>query len=467
MSSNAASDTKDHSNLELPGHLKGLSVRRQVLVIAIWPLLEQLLGFLVGFVDTAIAGRLSVAATEAIAVAAYTGWLLVLMFGAIGIGAAALVSRAIGGRHRRLANAALGQAVTCCLIMGLLLAVIVYIVAPWISALMNLTGESLRLATAYLRVIALAAPANGVLFVINACLRASGDTKTPFRTLAIVNIFNIVLSCTFVFGPEPFGGHGVKGIAAGTAVAWCVGMCLALRAVLRGKSPIRLRLPRLWPEPNTLRRILKISFPQFLDSLIMWTGNFSIASIVGYIGRTEQTGALAAHVIVIRVEALSYLPGWALAVAAATLTGQYLGLGDKKRARQATGYCLFLAATAMGSMGVIFMMFPEPLVRLVTSEPRLLELTPQILRICGPAQIFFAAAMVLDQALRGAGDTRVATLIVGISTIFIRLPAAYFVGVTLGGGVAGIWLAICSELALRAVITTGYYTTGRWARVKV
>ena len=184
-------------------------MRRQVLVIAIWPLLEQLLGFLVGFVDTAIAGRLSVAATEAIAVAAYTGWLLVLMFGAIGIGAAALVSRAIGGRHRRLANAALGQAVTCCLIMGLLLAVIVYIVAPWISALMNLTGESLRLATAYLRVIALAAPANGVLFVINACLRASGDTKTPFRTLAIVNIFNIVLSCTFVFGPEPFGGHGV------------------------------------------------------------------------------------------------------------------------------------------------------------------------------------------------------------------------------------------------------------------
>ena len=75
------------ADAQLPGRLAGLSVRRQVLVLAIWPFLEQLLGFCVGFVDTAIAGRLSVAATEAIAVAAYIGWLLVLLFGAVGVGA--------------------------------------------------------------------------------------------------------------------------------------------------------------------------------------------------------------------------------------------------------------------------------------------------------------------------------------------------------------------------------------------
>ena len=78
---------------QLPGRLAGLSVRRQVLVLAIWPFLEQLLGFCVGFVDTAIAGRLSVEATEAVAVASYVGWLLVLLFGSVGIGAAALVAR--------------------------------------------------------------------------------------------------------------------------------------------------------------------------------------------------------------------------------------------------------------------------------------------------------------------------------------------------------------------------------------
>ncbi|MCP4194979.1 MAG: MATE family efflux transporter [Planctomycetaceae bacterium] len=452
---------------ELPGRLAGLSVWRQVLVLAIWPLLEQLLGFLVGFVDTAIAGRLSVQATESIAVAAYIGWLMVLMYGAVGIGAAALVSRAIGARHRRLANKALGQAIVFGLIVGLFLTAFLLLTADLIPASMNLSDESIQMAATYLRVLAIAAPASGILFVSNACLRASGDTKTPFRILAVVNLVNVACSLLFVFASKPWGGHGVHGIAAGTAIAWCVGSILAIRAIRSGNSPIRLRWARLQPEPKTMRRILRISAPQFLDSLTMWTGNFLIASIVGYIGRTSEPGALGAHVIVVRIEAISYLPGWALAVAAATLTGQYLGLGNVPRAKQATSYCLLIAAITMGTMGLIFMLAPYQLVRLVTSEPDLLKIAPPILRICGPAQIFLGTAMVFDQALRGAGDTRMATLIVAGSTMLIRLPAAYLVGVVYGQGIMGIWIAICAEIGFRAILVTVYYKSGRWTRVRV
>ena len=38
--------------------------------------------------------QVQVTATEAVAVASYVGWLLVLLFGSVGIGAAALVARA-------------------------------------------------------------------------------------------------------------------------------------------------------------------------------------------------------------------------------------------------------------------------------------------------------------------------------------------------------------------------------------
>ena len=455
------------SRSHLPGHLAGLTVWRQVIAIAIWPLLEQLLGFCVGLVDTAIAGRLSVEATEAIAVAAYVGWLLVLLFGAVGVGASALVSRAIGGRHRTLANAALGQAIVLAVVLSIIVATLLYATAALIGALMNLTGEAQEMAAAYLRVIALAAPAHSVLFVSAACLRASGDTRTPFRILAIVNVVNVLASLLFVFGPAPLGGHGIIGIAAGTAVAWIVGAALVMRTLLSGRSPIRLRWFRLRPQASTLTRIFRISAPQFVDSLVMWTGNFLVASIVGYIGRTMQSGALGAHVIVIRIEALSYLPGWALAVAAATLTGQYLGLGDPARSRQATYYCWILAVFTMGFMGLLFLTIPHALVRLITSEPLLLEITPPLLRICGPVQIFLGTAMVLDQALRGAGDTRMATILVASSTMFVRLPAAYVVGLTFSGGVSGVWIAICAEIVFRALLAMAYYSSGRWSRVSV
>ena len=48
--------------------------------------------------------------------------------------------------------------------------------------------------------------------------------------------------------------------------------------------------------------------------------------------------------------------------------------------------------------------------------------------------IFLGTAMVLDQAMRGAGDTRMATLLVACSTLLVRLPAAYIGGLALGGG---------------------------------
>jgi Na+-driven multidrug efflux pump len=170
---------------------------------------------------------------------------------------------------------------------------------------------------------------------------------------------------------------------------------------------------------------------------------------------------------VIRIEAISYLPGWALAIAAATLTGQYLGLGDARRARQATVYCWSLAMLTMGCMGILFMTIPEFLVRLVTDEPYLLELTPRLLRICGPVQIFLGTAMVFDQAMRGAGDTRMATILVATSTLFVRLPAAYLVGLVWAGGVAGVWMGVCGEIVFRAVIAGAYYASGRWSRVLV
>lgn len=462
-----ADDLTAGTQAELPGKLAGLTVRRQVLVLAFWPFLEQLLSFCVGFVDTAIAARLSVTATESIAVGAYVGWLLSLMFGAVGIGAGALVARGIGGRDHRLSRAALGQSLTCALILGVILLLLLWWTAPLLCKLMNLTGESRLFAIRYLRCMGLGTPALGVLFISAACLRSAGDTRTPFFVLACVNVVNITASLLFVYGPAPMGGHGVIGIAVGTAAAWFVGAFIIVVRLTRPISVIRLYLHRLLPHWGLLMRILRISGPQFLDSISLWTGNFLLAALVGYLGRKEQPGALAAHIIVIRIEAISYLPGWAVGQSAGTLVGQYLGLRDSQRATIAARYCWLIGVLVMGVAGAMFVLFADPLVRLVTNEPVLLELAPPLLRVCGPAQIFLATTIVLEHAVRGAGDTRPVAMMVAASTFLVRLPAAYLVGVVWGGGLLGVWVALCCEVVLRASLITAYFLTGRWRRVRV
>lgn len=451
---------------QLPGRLAGLTLTQQVFALATWPFLEQVLNFLVGFVDTFLAGHLSVAATKAIAVASYIGWLMAILQMSIGIGAAAVIARAIGGKHRRIANAALGQAMLLSLAMGLLSASVIFIIAPWLCAFMELHGESYDIGVSYLRIVAVAAPFSSVLFVGSACLRAAGDTRSPFLVLALVNVVNVAASCAFVYAAPPLGGHGAAGIAAGTAVAWLVGCALILVVLIGGWGQIRLRLIRLRLHWHTMKRIVRVASSSLAESLGMWIGNFFVVKMVGIVGLT-MTAALGAHVIAVRVEAISYLPCMALGIAASTLTGQYLGLGDPQRARSAAILCWVYGMIVMGAMGLLFWFGADMLVRIITDEPELLESAPDLLRICAPIQIFFATAIVLSNAMRGAGDTKTTMKLTYLSTWCIRIPAAYLLAIHFELGLNGIWMALSGELLIRGCIFATRFFVGGWEKVEV
>ncbi len=454
---------------QLGGKLAGMSLRRQVWVLAIWPLLEQVMAFLVGTVDMVLASRLqpeslAVAANDALGVAGYVGWLMGLMMGAVGVGASALVARAIGGRHKRLANAALGQAILLAIAMGLAAGVLVFVLAGGISKLSGLEAQAYDLGRLYLRIIAAAGPMSAVLFVGGACLRAAGDTRTPFIVVVLVNIVNIGASLLFVYGPDPIGGHGVAGIAAGTAVAWALGAALTLFVLFRGKRMIRLRPARLRPHWHTARRIIRVSVPQLAESLGIWGGNFLVIMMIGHLA---TDGLLGSHMWGVRIESASFLPGFALAGAAAILTGQYLGAHDPVMAKRSAIYCCAIAVVVMTISGLLFITIPHLLVAAVTPVDLHREISPQLLWVCGWVQPFFALSIVLSHAIKGAGDTR-STMVINYFSLFaLRLPLVYLFGVVLDWGLVGVWYGLCTEMGVRGLMFAGRFFHGGWLKTEV
>lgn len=453
--------------LELSGKLKGLTLTQQVLVLAVWPFMEQVLNFLVGYVDTALAGHISVEATNAIGVASYITWGMNILQMSVGIGATAVISRAVGGKHRRVANAALGQAMLMSVVVGFISGILIYTTAVPVAEFMELHGEAREMAVTYLRILALSAPASSVLLVGSACLRASGDTRSPFAVLAIINVVNAAFSILFVYAPAPIGGHGIAGIAWGTVIAWCVGAVLIVIMQMRDGGTIRLRWFRLKLHWHTMKRIIRVATASLFESLGMWMGNFFVMKMVGIVAINGSPAAQGAHIIAVRLEAISYLPCMALGIAAATLTGQYLGLGDPHRARQAAMLCWKLGVVVMGVMGIVFFVMPEPLVRLVTNKPELLDLAPTLLMICGPVQIFFATAIVFSNAMRGAGDTHTTMRLTYISIYLVRVPLVYLMAIVLDHGIIGVWYGLCAELAIRGLIFGGRFWHGGWTKVTV
>ncbi|QQE13442.1 MATE family efflux transporter [Planctomycetota bacterium] len=514
---------------ELSGNLAGRSLLGQIFVLAIWPFFELLGTSLVGLVDVALSGRLegelALRALDSVGVAAYVTWLIAMLFAAVGVGAGALVARSIGSKNRVQANQVLGQAMMMGVIWGIMIGIFLWATAPVFGKLFNLQGETLGLCTLYLRILAIATPVNAVVALGAAALRSAGDTRTPFIAMVVVNIVNIIASSVLTFGPAPIGGHGVAGIAGGTAIAWMVGGIIIGGILFKGKGPdfiswarwkgykrgerrtlsarhaisirqgnplspevwvpVRMRLMHLpiklrwkWMSPDLEMcwRIIRIGIPSLIESSGLWVGNLVIAFMVGGLFKWQvedfADGVMGAHVVGIRLESLSFLPGMAIGIAAATLVGQYLGLGDVKRAKQAVMLSWLIGGTVMGLMGLSFIVMPGVYVGMLvtgndTSATMMRDMATPLLIIAGFVQFFFATYIVISQGLRGAGETIGPMILTYASIFFIRIPAAWFIGIYLGYGLKGIWIGLCGEFVIRGCLFMGWFQLGRWQRIKV
>jgi len=445
---------------------------RIVLGLAIWPLLEQFMMAAVWFVDSALAGHLPPdivkPASDAVGAAVYMMWLMGLMQGAVGVGATALVARTIGGGRFDEAETAVGQAMLLALVWGGFNAVLFFAISRPVGVFLNLQPEAMAFCTEYLRILAVVAPLRAVLFIGAAALRGAGDTRSPFYVMLLVNLINIAVSIALVAEFSPIGGMGVRGIALGTAAAWTVGGAAMWALLVRGRGGVQLHLRELRPRRQMIYRLCRIGIPALLENGGHWGANFIVIWIVGQLAaRGLEQHALGAHNFGIRIEGFSFLPGFAFSVAAATLAGQYLGVRDEKTAQRAVWWALGYGAGLMTMFGVLFITVPEALVRVITDDPHFREVVPRLLFIVGWAQIGFAAALVLSGALRGAGDTKWAMIITSVSTFGVRLPLVWVLGVTLGWGLDGVWIALAIELGLRGLLFLARFLYGGWTKIQV
>ncbi|MCH7720858.1 MAG: MATE family efflux transporter, partial [Planctomycetes bacterium] len=309
-------------------------LRKTVLILALPILGEQLLNSFVGLFDTYLAGDISKAATAAIGLAAYMGWLASMLFMLVGTGTTALIARLTGAGEHADANRIANQSMTLAAITGPAVFVLIYLLAPSFAAWQNMPEETAAIVVTYLRIDAAGLTLTAWTLVGAAALRGVADMRTPMLILGVVNVINVIVSATLVFGLGPFEPMGIHGIVTGTVVARTVGGLITIAVLARGRSGLRLRRHLLTPHWTSIRRIVRIGLPAASDGAIMWTGQFIFLMIIGRLAVGQLGEAYyAAHMIGVRLEALIYLPATAWSMAAATVIGQNLGADQPARAR--------------------------------------------------------------------------------------------------------------------------------------
>jgi len=212
-----------------------------------------------------------------------------------------------------------------------------------------------------------------------------------------------------------------------------------------------------------LLRLLRVSVTgilQFTIADVSWIGMVRIVSLFG-------SAALASYTIAIRILIFVLLPSWGLSNAAATLVGQNLGAKQPERAEQSVWRTGLYNMLFLGGVGVLFIIFAEPVIHLFTSDPAVVPQAVSCLRILSYGNIGYAYGMVMLQAFNGAGDTVTPTVVNFFGFWLLEIPLAYTLAVPLHLRTNGVYYAIVLAEASIAVAGVFLFRLGRWKRQQI
>jgi putative MATE family efflux protein len=448
--------------------------------LALPVLAEQLLHALVALVDTWLAGNFLSTGSHlaAMGLVAYVLWLIPSMFAAIAIGATAMTARLVGARDVPLAARVANQALVMGSVLSLVAMASVWWFDAWFVDAMQLEQDAAPLALRYLEILIPVIPAIMVEQVGIACLRGAGDTISGLFAMTLMNVVNLVLSSALVIGLGPIPRWGWDGLAFGTAAGHALGAMLVLGLLGRGRAGMQLQLAWLRPDRELARRLLRIGLPGGADVALILVCHLCFVAIINSLG----TLPAAAHSVGVRIEGISYLPGAAFQVAAATMAGQFLGAQDARRAMRSARMACLIGGAIMVSSGVLMFCASDWLASFFTGgrDNSTAQLAGPLLRVVSLTQPSLALTMILTGALRGAGDTRWPLLFSLIGFVGVRLPLATVLAWDqvwipgfdcvvpgLGWGVLGAWYAMAADIVLRSVLVAWRFWQGGWRQVRV
>jgi putative MATE family efflux protein len=260
-----------------------------------------------------------------------------------------------------------------------------------------------------------------LLFLNNAIFRGAGDAAIAMRWLWVSNIINLVLDPCLIFGLGPFPKLGVTGAALATFTGRSIGVLYQFYRLLRGTERIRIFRQQLRVDLDVLLRLVRVSLTGILQFAIAHTSWIGLVHIVSLFG----SAALAGYTIAIRILIFIILPSWGLSNAAARLVGQNLGAKQPERSEAAVWRTGFYNMLFLGAIGVFFIFFAEPVIRLFTQDPTVVPLATSCLRILSYGNIAYAYGMVMLQAFNGAGDTVTPSIVHFFGFWVLEIPLAY------------------------------------------
>jgi putative MATE family efflux protein len=453
--------TTVHSNQE---------IRKNIFHLA-WPaILRMFLQSIVGVVDVIMVGQLGAAAIASVDIGNRVVFVLIGTLMSLTIGSTALVAHYIGAGNRDEANHIMWQSLFSGFIAALIIGGLGIIFSRNLMGAMTFLMEEsdpfiLNQGSTYLNIV-LASMLFGLpMMVINAILQGIGDMKTPLFIMFISNIINVLFNYLLIFGIGIFPALGVAGAALGSGIGRFIGFLIGIAILIKGEKGIKLDLEviELKIDFQMIKDILIIGIPAAVEQFARQSSQIIYTALVAGLG----TATIAANAVTMNVSSLSFMPGFGFGMAATTLVGQSLGAKKKQLAEDYSKQSAYLTLILMTVASILMYLFVEPIVSLYTNDRAVINMAVSALKIFILFQPLLGLFMVLAGALKGAGDTKWVMYFTIIGNWGVRLVLSYILGLRMGIGLNGFWLAMGIDVTFRSILIIWRFLSGKWKDLDV
>lgn len=413
---------------------------------------------LINLVDAAMVGRLGETALAGVGVGGYATFITVSMVMGLSAGVQALVARRHGAGDSDL-RAPLYAGLLLALLVGIPLSLLFILIAPYLIPLFNSDQQVLDIAVPYFEWRTAATVAVAMNFVFRGYWSGIGQARMYLYSLLVMHLVNVLVSYVLIFGLGDWEGYGAVGSGMGTGIALFFGAGLYCWLTFRHRDDGRRR--RLSQE--TAWQVLRLALPNSIQQTLFALGISVLFWIIGQVGTQEQ----AIGHILISLALLLILPAVGLGIASTSLVGHALGRGNHDDAYRWGWEVVRVAMLMMALLGLPLWLLPEWVLRLFTPDQHLIELGSWPLRITGLNIVFEVTAMVLTQALLGAGASKQVMRISLTMQWGVLLPLAFLVGPVAGFGLLGIWLLQGLQRITLSLVYALIWRARRWAHISV
>lgn len=414
-------------------------------------MLSMLVQALYNVVDSIFVAKISEDALTALSVAFPLQNLMIAFATGLGVGINSLLSRALGEKDQKKADAAAGNGLFLELCAALLFVFIGFVLGPAFVRSQTSSAIVADHGITYVRICIGMGAFCFIAIFYERMLQATGKTHLAMIGQLVGALINIIFDPILIFGLLGFPKLGVAGAAIATVFGQFCGAMVALAIHQKKNREIRITLSGLRPRSFTVRTILSVGIP----SIIMG----SIGSVMTYCVNRILDGfsstAVAVFGVYFKLQSFFFMPVFGLNNAMVPLIAYNYGARRPARMKQTIRWAIIYACSIMAVGLLLMQLMPDVFLRLFDASDDMLRIGVPALRTISLAFVGAGYAIVLSSTFQALGKGLYSMFVSIARQLVVLVPAAWLLSRT--GQLSAVWWAFPIAELMSALVSTLFF----------